>query len=135
MRSLLRGVRRAQDRSDAKISSRASTYLAGSVATAALSFVSLPLATRILGPANYGVFALTVTIAGLGTTLATLGTSFYVGRHFAGGDAEARSSVVSALVARTTAYTAAWGVMAFATVSIIKPHLTALADLPLAGLL
>jgi O-antigen/teichoic acid export membrane protein len=127
-------ILRGETRSDAKVSSRASVYLASSVATTLISFVSLPLATRLLGPTNYGVFALATTVAGFGTTLATLGTTFYIGNRFHGGTPDDRRLVVSTLVVRTTLLSAAWAVVALVAMWALKSHVSALRDLPLRGL-
>ena len=133
-RRLLGRALRGEARSDRRVASRASVYLGASAATTLISFVSLPLATRILGPVNYGVFALGSTIAGFATTLATLGTTFYVGSRFHAGTEDERRIVISTLVLRTTVLSAAWGVVALGTTWALKHHLATLHDLPLRGL-
>jgi O-antigen/teichoic acid export membrane protein len=121
-------------RGNTRVSSRATIYLAGSVATALLSFVTLPLATRILGPANYGVFALGATVAGFGSTLATLGTTFFVGNRFSESNRDERRVLISTLIARTALAASAWAVLTLAAAWLFRDELSFLADVPLKGL-
>lgn len=120
-------------RANARVSSRAGIYLAGSVATTLLSFVTLPLATRILGPANYGVFALGATVAGFGSTLATLGTTFFVGNRFNEAGRDERRVLISTMVARTAFAASLWSVLTLAVAWLFRDQLSFLADVPLKG--
>jgi O-antigen/teichoic acid export membrane protein len=99
-----------------------------------ISFVTLPLATRILGPANYGVFALGATVAGFGAILATLGTTFFISNTFAGADLPARRQLVSTLVARTALLAAGWAVLILAVALLLRGHVALLDEVPLRGL-
>jgi O-antigen/teichoic acid export membrane protein len=51
-------------------------FLAPSVLQAAVSFLTLPIATLWLGPAEYGSFALVSALAGLASAVACLGSSY-----------------------------------------------------------
>ncbi len=133
-RRLLRGVIRGSSRADARLSSRATTYLASSVVTTLLSFVTLPLATRILGPANYGVFALGATVAGFGSILGTLGTTFFISNSFVGADEPARRELVSTLVARAVLIAAFWGAVILTAAFVVRGHAGLLDEVPLRGL-
>jgi O-antigen/teichoic acid export membrane protein len=121
-------------RADARITSRAATYLASSVVATLISFVTLPLATRILGPANYGVFALGATVAGFGSTLATLGTTFYISNTFAGAGLPERRQLISTLVARTALLAAVWAVLILGVAWILRGDVALLDEVPLRGL-
>ncbi len=131
---LLRRVRRTGSRADSRLTSRAGTYLASSVLTTLISFVSLPLATRILGPANYGVFALGGTVAAFGSIMATLGTTFFISNTFAGAGHPERRQLISTLVARTALLSAGWGVVILGISLALRGHLTLLDEVPLRGL-
>jgi O-antigen/teichoic acid export membrane protein len=102
--------------------------------TTLISFVTLPLATRILGPANYGVFALGATIAGFGSILATLGTTFFISNTFAGSGLPERRRLVSTLVARTALLAAGWAVLILAGALVLRGHVDLLDEVPLKGL-
>lgn len=130
---LLRGALRGGSRADSRLSSRATTYFASSVVATLISFVTLPLATRILGPANYGVFALGATVAGFGATLATLGTSFYVANQFAGAELAQRQRLVSALVVRTALFAAGWATLTLLGTLLLRGHVELLDEVPLRG--
>ena len=102
--------------------------------TTSISFVTLPLATRILGPANYGVFALGATIAGFGSILATLGTTFFISNTFAGSGLPERRRLISTLVARTALLAAGWAVLILAGALALRGHVNLLDEVPLKGL-
>jgi O-antigen/teichoic acid export membrane protein len=102
--------------------------------TTLISFVTLPLATRILGPANYGVFALGATIAGFGSILATLGTTFFISNTFAGSGLSERRQLISTLVARTALLAAGWAVLILAGALALRGHVDLLDEVPLKGL-
>lgn len=129
-RHLIRGALRG----DARVSSRATIYLASSVATTGISFVTLPLATRVLGPANYGVFALGTTIASFGATLAALGTTFFIGNQFVDATREERRVLISTLIARTAALAGAWAAAAVTVAWILRGDISLLSQVPLKGL-
>ncbi len=102
--------------------------------TTSISFITLPLATRILGPANYGVFALGATIAGFGSILATLGTTFFISNTFAGSGLPERRRLISTLVARTALLAAGWAVLILAGALALRGHVNLLDEVPLKGL-
>lgn len=102
--------------------------------TTLISFVSLPLATRILGPANYGVFALGATVAGFGSVLATLGTTFFISNAFAGASPLERQRLISTLAARTALLAAGWAVLILAASLLLRGHIDLLDEVPLRGL-
>lgn len=102
--------------------------------TTLISFVTLPLATRILGPANYGVFALGATLAGFGAILATLGTTFFISNTFAGAGMAERRQLITTLVARTSLLAACWAVLILAVALALRGHVALLDDVPLRGL-
>ena len=74
---------------------RFSLYLAPSVIQVGISFVMLPIATRVVGPREYGIFALASAYTGFGTALATLGGSFIIAHRFLGATLDEQQEVVS----------------------------------------
>ena len=131
---LLGSARGRGSRADSRLTSRATTYLASSVVTTLISFVTLPLATRILGPANYGVFALGATVAAFGSILATLGTTFFISNTFATSGLPERRRLISTLVARTAFLAACWAVLILAVAFVLRGHVDLLDEVPLKGL-
>ncbi len=77
---------------------RFSLYFAPSIFSAALSVVMLPIATRVVGPMEYGVFALTNAYTGFGSAIATMGGSYVIAHRFLGGSHEERRDVVSTIL-------------------------------------
>lgn len=133
-RRLLRRALRTGSRADERLTSRAGAYLMSSVVTTLISFVTLPLATQFLGPANYGVFALGATIAGFGTIIATLGTSFFISNTFAGSDVAERRQLISTLVVRTALLATAWAILILLAALALRGHIALLDEVPLRGL-
>src|SRR4051812_12981529 len=65
-----------------KTAGRFSLYFLPSVFSAGLSFLMLPLVTRVVGPAEYGVFALVSAYTAFGSALATLGGNYIISHRF-----------------------------------------------------
>jgi O-antigen/teichoic acid export membrane protein len=116
------------------VTSRATTYLASSVVTTLISFVTLPLATRILGPANYGVFALGATLATLCSILATLGTTFFISNTFAAADLDGRRRLITTLATRTALLAAGWATSILGVAFLLRGRIDLLDEVPLRGL-
>jgi O-antigen/teichoic acid export membrane protein len=77
-------------------------FLAPTVAQAAVSFAMLPIVTRILGPADYGAFALAIAIVTLGVTVACLGSSYALAEGFSQQDEARRKAIVAGQAAAST---------------------------------
>lgn len=79
-----------------------SFFLLPSIFQGIIAIVILPITTRILGPAEYGVFALLTSLAGLGTVLSSAGVGYVIAAHYQVivGD-EKKKLVSSALVTGT----------------------------------
>ena len=73
-------------------------FLAPSILQAGLSFLTIPLATLILGPEDYGAFALITAITGLGTAVSCLGSSYLLSMMFS----SSPLAVVKQFVSRQT---------------------------------
>jgi O-antigen/teichoic acid export membrane protein len=116
------------------ISGRSSRYLASSLFAAAVSFLMLPLATRVLDAADYGVFALvTAFTTGVGS-LAVVGAGFVLANRFPTALPEERKQIVSGLLC-VAVVTAAVGVFACAAVFIgLRGSWSVVAAVPATGL-
>lgn len=73
-------------------------FLAPSILQAGVAFATLPLATLILGPHDYGAFAVVAAVTGLASSLACLGSSYLLAQVFSGG----RPSEVRQLISQQT---------------------------------
>jgi len=74
---------------------RFSLYFLPSVFSAALSFVMLPLVTRVAGPREYGIFALVTAYTAFGSGLATMGGNYIISHRFLGATADEQREVAS----------------------------------------
>jgi O-antigen/teichoic acid export membrane protein len=83
---------------------RFSLYFLPSVFSGALSFVMLPLVTRVAGPREYGIFALVSAYTAFGSALATMGGNYIISHRFLGASEEEQRQVAStvSLLAITT---------------------------------
>lgn len=80
------------------IKRRTTEYLLAAGLSTGISFLTLPLTTRVIGPSAYGRLALVGAPMGIGTTLATLGAGFLIYRHGPEIVTSARSSLLATLV-------------------------------------
>ncbi len=80
-------------------SRRALLYLSSSVLQVVLAFVALPLATSILGPADYGVYALVTSVALAVGTIGDLGQNILFSGHYMHVKAAERRSMLSSVLA------------------------------------
>lgn len=73
-----------------------SWYLAGSLYVALVSFAMLPISTRVLGPADFGLAALANALVGFGVLLSSLGSFGLLSERFALLDSAERGRLISA---------------------------------------
>lgn len=73
-----------------------------------MSFLSLPLTTRLLGPADYGRLALAGVFVGIGASLATLGSTFTINNRVDPRPDGESGQIISALLLRAFFWTSAW---------------------------
>lgn len=107
-----------------------------------MSFVTLPLTTKVLGPESYGVFALGSTLAGVGAFVATLGMTFVLAARWATSGHEDRQRLIGTFFTISFAIVVVWALVVslgylvlrhrFAFLSVVSPAEMALA---LGGLL
>lgn len=113
---------------------RAGHYFLGTVFSSLVAFATLPFTTRILGPANYGVFALGATVVGLGATLATLGATFVLNNRYPAAGAEERRRLISTLSLTAFAAATTWSIFALAAFATLRNVWTPLGQVSLRGL-
>ncbi len=64
-----------------------------------LAFVTLPLTTLILGPADFAAFGLVVSFSALPMSLSQMGTAFVLSQHFRGTSERGRRRLVTSMAA------------------------------------
>ena len=112
---------------------RSSWYLAGPVAGAAIGLLTLPLTTRVLGPADYGLLAVAVAFTGPAALVATVGVSFALGARWRVADGRERSSLVSTYLLFGLAAAGVWCAAAATAYVVAREHVSFLSDLPPVG--
>ena len=64
----------------------------------AVSFALLPLMTLVLGPRDYGTFALVTAVTSFGTALSTLGGGYVLAQRWPTADEYTRCRIVTSLL-------------------------------------
>lgn len=77
---------------------RFSLFLLPSIFQGAVSLATLPVATYILDPADYGIYALAISFTAFGTALATFGSSAVLAAHFPVVDFHEKARLISTLL-------------------------------------
>lgn len=73
-------------------------FLAPGLVQSGISVLMLPLSTYVLGPADFGFFALLSALAGFLGVIASFGSSYLLSAHFPTLDEEQRGRLISSLV-------------------------------------
>ncbi len=108
-------------------------YLAGSgLFQSALPFVTLPLTTVFLGPADFALYGLTATISGLIAAFAQLGSVFVLGQKFPTRIGQSRRELVSTVFAQVLLTSAVLSVGLIAIWPSLRTHWSAVANVNLA---
>ncbi len=100
--------------------SRFLLFFAPGVLQVALSFLTLPLTTLILGPSDYAIFALVVSYTTVGSVLSLMGATYLLSHRFGPAGREERARLITtvtlvALVASTVlalAFVLGWALLA-----------------------
>ena len=82
-----------------RMARRFSWYLAPPILQGVISFATLPIATLLLGPTEYGMYALLTSITALVTGIAGMSSSYPLAAHFKNQDEAGRRALVTTLVA------------------------------------
>ena len=83
----------------ARLTVRSAQYLAATLATTAISLAVLPLATRVIGPAEYGTLALAVAFSLLVSAIAQASYGYVLPEHLLDTQGEHRSGLLMSAVA------------------------------------
>lgn len=114
---------------------RVSLFLLPSIVQGVVAFGMVPVATYVLGPEDFGVFALVSTMTALPSAIASLGSGYLLAAHYpAAGVSERRSMISTILLAGLLV------LLAFTTVALtLWPWLTqnwkAMAIVPTMGII
>jgi O-antigen/teichoic acid export membrane protein len=92
---------------------RFSLYFLPSIFSGALSFLMLPLVTRVAGPREYGIFALVSAYTAFGSALATMGGNYIISHRFLGASEEEQRQVVSTVSLLALATVSTYGILLF----------------------
>src|SRR5260221_14261032 len=74
-------------------------FLVPGVLQVGLSFVTLPLTTLVLGPADFAMFSLVTSFSALAMSLSQMGSGFLVTQRFRHGSREEQRRLVTTLTA------------------------------------
>jgi O-antigen/teichoic acid export membrane protein len=114
---------------------RSAWYFSSTVVAAAVSFGTVPLTTRILGPHDYGVYAFVLLLAGLGGPLSTLGTTYLISNRWPAASEDERAELITTLVVEGIAIALCWSAASAAVYWGLHDHLRVLRELPQTGVL
>jgi O-antigen/teichoic acid export membrane protein len=98
------------------------------------TFVTLPVLTRVLGPADYGAFSLVTSYANTGTLLATAGLTFVLAPALPAVTGRDRQGLVSTLVVAALVLAAIVTVAGMAVLLSFRSQFDTLAGIPSAAL-
>ncbi len=62
-----------------------------------LVFVTLPITTLVLGPADFAAFSLVISFSALAMTLSQMGSGYFLSQRFRGASERERCSLVSTI--------------------------------------
>lgn len=117
------------------IRSRSANYFVAAIASALISFISLPLTTRFLGPTDFGLVALVSGTTLIGSGLATLGANYMINRHFATLDLPQKTAMLSTLAAMGFVIAATWAAALTGAFLLFRDDVSGIDAVPVAGFL
>jgi O-antigen/teichoic acid export membrane protein len=110
-------------------------FVAPAFLQAVVSVAVLPITTRILGPQDYGVFALVLAMTGLCATLSHLGVGFILAKQFLGAIEERQRVIMTTLVLLTTAVSLGLFAILWGAWSVLGPFWKNHDSVPSTGIL
>lgn len=108
-------------------------FLAPSVLQAAVTFATLPLATLILGPQDYGAYAVVAAITGLASSVACLGSSYLLAQAFSSRKPKKIRQIVSQQTVISGALSALFAIGLVTAWKEFSSHFENLSIVPIAG--
>lgn len=109
-------------------------FLAPSILQAGVAFATLPLATLILGPQDYGTYAVVAAITSLPSSVACLGSSYLLAQTFSGGKSDEIRQLISQQIVISGGLAILFATLLILTWSNIIGYFDNLAMVPTAGL-
>lgn len=101
---------------------RFSLFLLPSVFQAIISLVMLPITTYVLGPAEFGVFALISSFTAFGTTFAAMGGGYMIAAHYPMIEKDDKRAMVTTMVVTSLMFVIFYAVVFFALWPLITAY-------------
>lgn len=108
-------------------------FFAPSIVQAGVAFATFPLATLILGPEDYGAYAVVTAITGLASSTACLGSSYLLAQVFSSKKSEDIRQLVSQQVAISSILAVTFGAVLIVGWGYIDAYFDTLSMIPSAG--
>ena len=108
-------------------------FLAPSIFQAGVAFATLPLATLILGPQDYGAYAVVAAITGLASSIACLGSSYLLSQTFSSGKPDEIRQLVSQQTAISCSLSSLFAIILLVSWRGITGYFENLATVPITG--
>lgn len=109
---------------------RAFLFMLPSAIQAALSFAVLPITTRVLGPADYGIFGLLSALSSFGVMVAPMGATLYLQANFASMDFGALRRFISTILILGSGILLVIGGALYAAWFTVLPHWAEFSGMP-----
>jgi len=110
--------------SSAEFRRRFVLFLLPGLYQSALPFLTLPLTTRVLGPADFALFSVANAISALLTTIAQLGSVFMLAQRFNASDEDGRRRLVSTIFFQCLALSVFFALLVFLMWPIVRSEWT-----------
>jgi O-antigen/teichoic acid export membrane protein len=111
------------------VRARSAQYFSATVVGAVVSFITLPLTTKVLGPKSYGILALGSTLAGVGAFVATLGMTFVLSSRWMAAERDERRRIVGTLLTIGFVIVAVWAALVAIGYIALRSHVAFLGTL------
>lgn len=110
-------------------------FLSPSIFQGLLSFVMLPVITYILGPKDYGIFALVTSFTAFGTVIATMGTSYILAAQYHLIDDLQKQRMISTMLMIDTVLSLLFSILLFTLWSFFARYWSSLSVVPKEGVI
>lgn len=114
---------------------RFSFFLLPSVFQSFTAIAILPIATRILGPEEYGIFALLTSLAAFGTVFASMGSGYLVAAHYQIIKEEEKNRMVSSIFVFGIAVAIMFSLIILFLWPLVTSQWSAFSNIPLPALI
>jgi O-antigen/teichoic acid export membrane protein len=110
-------------------------FLTPTIIQALAALAMLPLVTIVLGPAEYGAFALVTSVTALGSTIAALGSSYVLAEAFGQQDEQRRRATVAGLTVATGSLAVVCAAVLIVLHRYLAPYFAPLAEVSAGAIL